>query len=308
MATDATIVLVQAAYADFQRGDIPSLLARLTDDILWTTPAPPEIVPYGGSLTGKDGVLRFFERLGSSFDMTKFDPSEFIASEDRVIALVSIAGNVRATGMHAVSEAAHLFRIRNGKISEFREYVDTRSVVAAFAPQTAAAQGLRPLRAFTMRDPPRQFEPRRRGRIEDGVAARAHASVKAFEIGQRPRVFGIRAAGLKALRGRGRSECGAQRIDDRQMVLRAQQFGQFDKQLERAMVVVRTPGRRFELRDRVRIEIAQAVPPVGSRVKAKPERDSERCGNHRIPDLHRNRFSPKVAANVPKTARGREWM
>src|SRR5450755_859281 len=60
------------------------------------------------------------------------------------------------------------------------------------------------------------------------------------------------------------------------------------------MVVLRTPGRRFELRDRVRIEIAQAVPPVGGRVNAKPQRDSERRGNHSIPDLHRNRFSVTV--------------
>jgi ketosteroid isomerase-like protein len=139
MATDAALILVQAAYGDFQRGDIASLLARLTDDVVWTPSAPAGLVPWGGARTGKDGVLQFFEQLGTAFELTKFDPSEFIASGDRVVVLVSIAGNARATGVHATTEAAHVFGTRGGKISEFREYADTRSIVAAFAPQTADA-------------------------------------------------------------------------------------------------------------------------------------------------------------------------
>src|SRR5450631_4091399 len=70
------------------------------------------------------------------------------------------------------------------------------------------------------------------------------------------------------------------------MVLGAQQFGQFDEERDRTVVVVRTPGRRFESRDRVRIEITQAVAPVNRSVKTEPQRDSKRCNNHNLPDLH----------------------
>jgi ketosteroid isomerase-like protein len=66
MPTDANTALIQDAYADFQKGDIASLLDRLTDDVVWTTPYPPEIVPHGGSRTGKDGVRLFFEQLAGS--------------------------------------------------------------------------------------------------------------------------------------------------------------------------------------------------------------------------------------------------
>ncbi len=139
MATDPNTALIQSVYADFQKGDIANLLDRLTDDVAWTTPYPPEIVQHGGSRTGKDGVLTFFEQLARGHEITKFDPREFISSGDRVVALVSIAGVARGTGIHAATEAAHVFRVRSCKISEFREYADARLVVAAYAPQAAAA-------------------------------------------------------------------------------------------------------------------------------------------------------------------------
>ncbi len=139
MSNEANTALVQAAYADFQKGDIASLLDRLTDDVRWTTPYPPDIVPHGGTRIGKDGVRLFFEQLARSFEITKFDPREFIASGDHVVALVNIGGHARETGIHANEEVAHVFRVRDGKICELREYGDARSVVAAYAPQGVEA-------------------------------------------------------------------------------------------------------------------------------------------------------------------------
>lgn len=139
MSTDANTTLIQNAYADFQKGDIASLLDRLTDDVVWTTPYPPEIVPHGGARSGKDGVRLFFEQLARGYEITKFDPREFISSGDYVVALVTIAGHARETGVAATEDTAHVFRIRAGKVSEFREYADARSIVAAYAPQAIEA-------------------------------------------------------------------------------------------------------------------------------------------------------------------------
>jgi ketosteroid isomerase-like protein len=140
MATDANTAVIQSAYADFQKGDIASLLARLTDDVSWTTPYPPEIVPHGGTRTGKDGVRRFFEELARGYDFTRFEPHEFISSGEVVVVLLSIAGIARSTGLRAATEAAHVFHLRDGKVSEFREYTDASPVIAAYAPQSVAAR------------------------------------------------------------------------------------------------------------------------------------------------------------------------
>jgi ketosteroid isomerase-like protein len=146
MSTEANIALIQAAYADFQKGDIPSLLARLTDDVVWTTPYPPDIVPHGGTRKGKAGVVQFFQQLAGGIEFTKFDPREFIASGDRVVALVSIAGITKSTGLASAEEAAHLFRVRDGKVSEFVEYGDTLAVAASYAPKEFGARSLSPAR------------------------------------------------------------------------------------------------------------------------------------------------------------------
>jgi ketosteroid isomerase-like protein len=74
-----------------------------------------------------------------AYEITKFDPREFISSGEYVVALVSIAGHVRQTGIAAAEEAAHVFHVRNGEVSEFREYADARSIVAAYAPQAVEA-------------------------------------------------------------------------------------------------------------------------------------------------------------------------
>jgi ketosteroid isomerase-like protein len=89
------------------------------------------------TILGKDGVRSFFEQLARGYEITKFDPREFISAGDHVVALVRIAGHARETGVAASEDTAHVFRIRNGKISEFREYADARSIVAAYALQAA---------------------------------------------------------------------------------------------------------------------------------------------------------------------------
>jgi ketosteroid isomerase-like protein len=138
--TDTNTTLVQTAYAEFKKGDIPSLLDRLTDDISWITPYPREIVPFGGHRTGKHSVQTFFEQLSGSYEITKFEPHDFVASGDRVVAMVKIAGVVRDTGVHVTEDVVQVFRLRNGKFCEFREYADTRPLVAAYTRQASHAR------------------------------------------------------------------------------------------------------------------------------------------------------------------------
>jgi hypothetical protein len=77
-------------------------------------------------------VRSFFEQLAGSNEFSRFDPHDFISSGDFVVALVAIEGHPRATGVNVAEEVAHVFRIRAGRVCEFREYADARAVVAAY--------------------------------------------------------------------------------------------------------------------------------------------------------------------------------
>ncbi|HZW54230.1 MAG TPA: nuclear transport factor 2 family protein [Candidatus Elarobacter sp.] len=129
----ANVAQVQAAYGDFGRGDIVSLLNRCTDDIAWYTPGEGTAIPYAGRLNGKDAVAGFFQKLGSTVEFQDFQPREFIAQDDVVVCLGTWDATVRATGIRHHGEFAMVFRLRDGKIADFKEYSDSRLLADAFA-------------------------------------------------------------------------------------------------------------------------------------------------------------------------------
>ena len=135
------IDLIKGAYADFGSGNIPALLDRMDDGVTWQTPAPRDVVPFGGSRRGKAEVAGFFQALDQTLEFTKFEPQEFIASEDGVVVALGVyAAVVRANGKAIPDEGfAMVFRVRNGKVAAFREYTDSLALVAAVGAQPANA-------------------------------------------------------------------------------------------------------------------------------------------------------------------------
>jgi ketosteroid isomerase-like protein len=139
--TTTNIDLVKAAYADFQSGNIVSLLGRMEDGITWEQPAPRDVVPFGGSRRGKGEVADFFKTLNETLDFTQFEPREYIASDDTVVAIGEYTANLRSDGTTIGPEGfAMVFRIRNGKVAAFREYTDSLRLVDAIRGQRAGAR------------------------------------------------------------------------------------------------------------------------------------------------------------------------
>lgn len=130
---DAAVAQVQAAYGDFGRGDIPALLDRLTDDIVWTTPGEGTAIPNAGRLQGKAQVAQFFAGIGETLDFHEFNPSEYVSQGDVVVALGNWDATVRGTNVRIKDVFAMVFRLRGGKIAEFREYSDSRQYAEAMA-------------------------------------------------------------------------------------------------------------------------------------------------------------------------------
>src|SRR5256885_16293053 len=117
--------LVQDAYAAFGRGDTPTLLGYLSDDVRW----PPVIgtaasVPFSGERTGKPAVAEFFKQVAESEDFEQFEPREFVAQGDAVVAIGHYRARVKSTGKRFDGDFAMVFTVRNGKVAAFREFYD----------------------------------------------------------------------------------------------------------------------------------------------------------------------------------------
>ncbi len=122
--------LAQQVYENFKTGDIKALLKLLSEDIEWQLPEI-ENVPFGGKRRGHEEMGEFFASLVDTQEVQHFDPREFIAQGDKVVALGHYAWRVKSTGRAFGGDFAHVFTVRDGKVIRFHEYMDTAAVAAA---------------------------------------------------------------------------------------------------------------------------------------------------------------------------------
>jgi ketosteroid isomerase-like protein len=126
------IQLVKEAYAAFGRGDVQGILDRLADGVIWrgVHGAAPH-VPTAGERRGKEQVRTFFKQVADNFHFSRFEPREFLAGGDKVVALGEYAATTPG-GHTLASEFAMVFTVRNGKVVEFLELTDSAAINAAY--------------------------------------------------------------------------------------------------------------------------------------------------------------------------------
>lgn len=110
---------VTEAYECFARGDIPSLLEMMSDDVDWETPG---ILPQSGTFRGRDGVGEFFAGVAESWSELEVDSEDLVADGDHVLSLGQARGKLSG-GADADYRFCHAFTLNDGQIVRFREYV-----------------------------------------------------------------------------------------------------------------------------------------------------------------------------------------
>lgn len=137
MSEQQNIRLVEKAYETFKSGEIAALLDLFSDDIKWDQPAV-DSVPFFKSRMGREEVAEFFSLLAQNQESVEFEPTQFVASGDVVIALGRYTWRVTSTGRQWQSDWAQAFTIRDGKIASFKEYTDTGAMAAAYRKAASA--------------------------------------------------------------------------------------------------------------------------------------------------------------------------
>src|SRR5271157_2375194 len=125
------VQLVQSLYAAFGRGDINAIVEASDPNIAWFSNADPALIPFGGERRGADGVRSFFRDVAANIDFESFQPREFFGGPDFVAVLGHSIARAKATGSRMEDDWIHLFKIRNGKVTEFRNFGDTHALVQA---------------------------------------------------------------------------------------------------------------------------------------------------------------------------------
>ena len=110
--------IIRKAYEDFAKGDIASVFAALDAAITWHVPGHS---PLSGDFTGHDQVGGFFRRtMELSQGAFSIDVRNVLTDDDLVVVLATVSA--QRHGVSASFPEVHVWRLRNGKAIEFREY------------------------------------------------------------------------------------------------------------------------------------------------------------------------------------------
>jgi uncharacterized protein len=130
MKESVNIENVKAMYAAFGSGDIPGILKHMDESIVFTIPGT-SAVPMAGTRNGLRQVERFFEELARREEFSLFEPRDFIAQANRVVALVHYEGRDKITGRGFVADSAMLWTFGDGRAIRFQEFTDTEAFANA---------------------------------------------------------------------------------------------------------------------------------------------------------------------------------
>jgi ketosteroid isomerase-like protein len=130
--SNSNITFVQSLYAAFSRGDIPAVIAGAAPDIDWVVNGRRSDFPTFGSWKGQSEVQKFFESIAQHQESKEFSPQEFFAADDCVFVLGHYEWTIRKTGRNVASDWVHVFTIRDGKVTKFREFNDTARFAEAY--------------------------------------------------------------------------------------------------------------------------------------------------------------------------------
>jgi ketosteroid isomerase-like protein len=120
---EQSVEFIKGMYAAFGRGDVPAVLAGMADDIEWHEALG---MPYGGVYRGGDAVVQnVFAPIATDVEDFAVTPEEFVGSGDTVAAVVRYTGTGKVTGKTLDVPVVHVWDIRDGKLTRFRQFIDT---------------------------------------------------------------------------------------------------------------------------------------------------------------------------------------
>jgi len=125
------VATVRRLYEAFAAGDVDTIIALMSPDIEWVE---AENFPYADNnpYRGPEAVLTgVFGRLGTEWQDFGVHPEEYIDGGDTVVVLGRYSGTCVATGKSMTPQLAHVLRVSDGRITSFRQYVDTLAVARA---------------------------------------------------------------------------------------------------------------------------------------------------------------------------------
>src|ERR1700730_10946477 len=129
MSIEKNVQVVKDFVAAMGSGDKQRLLSLVAEDIEWIVPG--EDWPLAGTHRGHAGLADVLQKGSEEVEMTYPEPPEFVAQGDRVLVVGVATGKIKATNKTFEDHWVFAITVRNGKLMNIREYVDTQALARA---------------------------------------------------------------------------------------------------------------------------------------------------------------------------------
>src|ERR1041385_7550313 len=129
MSIEKNVQVVKSFLAALGRRDKQGLLALSAEGIEWVIPG--EGWPLAGTHRGHAGLADLLQKASETLETSYPKPPEFVAQGDRVLVVGFATGRIKATNKTFQDDWVFDITVRNGKLTNIREYVDTQALARA---------------------------------------------------------------------------------------------------------------------------------------------------------------------------------
>jgi len=99
------------------------------ENIEWNIPG--ENWPLAGTYRGHAGLADVLQKASTEMEISSTQSPEYVAQGDRVLVVGVATGKVKATNRTFEDYFVFAITVRNGKLTNIREYVDTQALARA---------------------------------------------------------------------------------------------------------------------------------------------------------------------------------
>ena len=122
------VAVIKGIYEAFGRGDVGAVLGAMSPAIVWNEAENfpyADRNPYVGPQAVAEGV---FGRVLADWEGFQVAPDEILDAGDTVVMLGRYLGVCKATGKPQRPQIVHVWRVKDGKATQFQQYADTLHV------------------------------------------------------------------------------------------------------------------------------------------------------------------------------------
>ena len=123
----------------FYAGDIEGALARCSDDVDFVANAPVDILPHLGHRHGKDEMRRMWQTVHSRYSSMRHEVSAIVAQGDKVAVQIRAFFRKRGNDRIVQFDIAIFFTLRDGRVTQIREIMDSFDLVQQVLERDVAA-------------------------------------------------------------------------------------------------------------------------------------------------------------------------